>query len=1484
VDTATTVADLADYLSRADPSTATAGLASGRGRPTLVVSGSTDSALDPSARVAESGLVSGMTVGLTWTAPRGAPAHGEAVAVVTVLSGPAAPDEIVLRSRSGVIGRDPACAVVLRDPMVSRRHVRFSIGALPEVVDLASANGMLVGDSPVTRAVLHPGDRLRVGDSELAIRALSGNGPVPGGLDPVGAGEGFVRSPRLAPHYVGQTFDAPEAPRPPAAQRFPIIALIAPILLGSVLYLVTHSVLSLLFVALSPLMTIGYAVENRWAGRSAYRKAVAQYYADLDELAGHIRAAAAAEITARGLEHPPLSDVIAAVRRCEPLLWTRRPEDPGFCELRLGLGRQPSRSTVTLSARRDQPRALVAAATELARESATVDGVPVLALPAQHGAIGVAASADVALAIARGLVAQVVALHSPAEVVLAAFVPDRAAAHWEWLLWLPHTTSPHSPLAVRHLASTQEGGVALVSALADLLARRAGAARPGVGSEQRDQADATARVVVVLVDNDAPVERSRLVDLAESGARHGIFVIWIAEDTTALPAACRTFVTAGPVGAEAPGLSQGPVGAAGFVHSGESVTPLRLEPLDAATATELGRRLSPLVDVGARTDDASDLPRSVSLLAVSGEPVLPAPDRVLESWRANRSILKGPQGPAEPIRSSATLRAVIGRNASGPHTLDLRTDGPHALVGGTTGSGKSELLQAWILAMAAANSPHRLTFMLIDYKGGSAFKDLNLLPHTVGFFTDLDPHRVRRALVSLRAELRHREHLLAEHHAKDLAELERKGIVDDLPPSLVIVVDEFATLVQELPDFITGMVDVAQRGRSLGVHLILATQRPAGVITGNLLANTNLRLALRTADEQDSDNVLGSTEAAFFDPAIPGRAVSKTGPGRLIPFQTGYAGGWTRDEPPPPDIDVEELRFGSRIAWEPVESEISRSDFGATDIQRMIGAIAVATGWAAIDVPRQPWLPELQARYDLATLRHPGPGRDDELVFGVQDLPEQQRQPWLAFRPDDEGNLAVFGTGGSGKTTLLRTLAVAAGYAAHGAHGARCDVYGLDFGNRGLAMLGELPNVGAIIDGSDTERIARLLNWLGQVVIDRGDKYAQVGAGSITAYRASGATGAANEARILLLVDGIGAFRQAYDGSRLFDLFCQLSADGRPVGVHVIVTADRPGSLPSALASSVQTRVMLRMADPNDFQMMGLPADVITQASPPGRGLLRGVELQVAILGANADARGQRDSIRALAAAMTAAGVTAARGITRMEEKIDMNQLPAQLEGAPVLGRVVATLQPFAFQRRGAFLVAGPPGSGRSAALRAVAVSLRRCDPSIRLHLFCPGRRSGVVGAPVVWTSQTMGLDRAKEHAEALLREIKQDGAPPTAIFIEDLIDFATSAADVAMTDLVRTALSEGVFVVGEGETSTLFSNVGLLTPMKASRYGLSLAPDPGDGDRVFRTPFPVRLPRADFPPGRALFVHGGRTPAVGIGWVEEGGAATGEFSPFPQT
>ncbi|MBU4215506.1 MAG: cell division protein FtsK, partial [Actinobacteria bacterium] len=1008
----------------------------------------------------------------------------------------------------------------------------------------------------------------------------------------------------------------------------------------------------------------------------------------------------------------------------------------------------------------------------------------------------------------------------------------------------PHTTSPHSPIGGRLLASDQSTAAALLTRLEELVAVRRGAGgvpsdlRGPLGTDDQPQANPVVATVVVLIENGAPADRARLTRLAELGPSVGVHVLWVGAVVGELPAACRTHVRVADDGSAE----------VGDVRWGARVEPVTCERIDLAAAERLARGLAPTVDAGVPLDDDSDLPRSVSYLTLSGD-LTSGPDQVVDRWRQTGSIPL-PDGTRPRLRADAGLRALVGHAGSELFRLDLRAQGPHALVGGTTGAGKSEFLQSWVLGLAAAYSPLRVTFLFVDYKGGAAFADCVDLPHCVGLVTDLSPHLVRRALTSLRAELRHRERVLERKKAKDLVSLERTGD-PDTPPALVIVVDEFAALVSEVPEFVDGMVDVAQRGRSLGLHLVLATQRPAGVIKDNLRANTNLRVALRMADADDSTDILGVPDAAGFDPAVPGRGAMKAGPGRIVPFQTGYAGGWTTSEPARPRIDLVELGLGERTAWEVPEPEAPPvEDHGPTDIARVVTTVRAAAEVAGLGAPRRPWLDELAPAYDLSRLRQ---RTDDELAIGVVDDPGVQDQRTVYWRPDQDGNLGVYGTGGSGKSTVLRTIATSAAVTPRGGP---VHVYALDFGSRGLDMLGELPHVGAVIDGDDGERVRRLLRYLRQVVDERAVRYGALRADSVAKYRSQ--AGVPDEPRIVLLVDGIGAFQEAYDVGPFttpFAMFEQIATDGRPVGVHVVVSAERPGAVPMSIRSTLQRRLVLRQADQNDYGMLDVPGDVLGSGSPPGRGILDELEVQVAVLGGSASLTEQSRRLRSLARSMREAGRAGdVAPIGRLADDVRLDSLPLGLGGRVPLGIEDLDLSPWGIEPEGVFLVAGPPGSGRSTALATIATALRRSVPGIRLVYL--GRERSALRQLGLWDSVALTEQAIAEMASTLRASL---GGPRTAVVIEDVPSLVDSAVESELESLVPLLAEHGHLVVVEGELSRLTQYSPLLQAIRGARRGMVLQPDQNDGDSIFRTDFP-RATRREFPPGRGIATERGKT------------------------
>ena len=333
-------------------------------------------------------------------------------------------------------------------------------------------------------------------------------------------------------------------------------------------------------------------------------------------------------------------------------------------------------------------------------------------------------------------------------------------------------------------------------------------------------------------------------------------------------------------------------------------------------------------------------------------------------------------------------------------------------------------------------------------------------------------------------------------------------------------------------------------------------------------ANTNLRVALRMADADDSNDVAGTPIAGTFDPSVPGRGLAKTGPGRLSLFQTGYVGGITTGERRIAPVDVCDLTFGSSDPWDDpwdddFEAKPDETPFPSdgTDIGRVVATLRQASDQAGLEKPRRPWLPELADLYDLAAL--PTRRLDSELVFGVIDKPDAEEQGVVAFRTDVEGSMAVFGAGGSGKSTLLRSLAVSAGLTSRGGP---CHVYALDFATRGLAMLDALPHVGSVISADDVERTARLFRKLRKTIDERAASLAAINAGTLDEYR--NLAGQPDEPRILLLLDGYPAFRAAFEaGSHgwLNDALLSVAAGGSTTRSTRGCPADRPGAVPSAL-------------------------------------------------------------------------------------------------------------------------------------------------------------------------------------------------------------------------------------------------------------------------------------------------------------------------------
>lgn len=1540
-DVTTTVGDAAHALRRSGlfaGSNLDEFVALRRGHVTLLGSaGNTpgEQLLDPAAPIGASGLQSGWQVTVVPEFGNMAPRPIPMLGTVEVLNGPQSGAIYSLIAGINTIGRDSLSRIVLDDRSVSRRHAVIEIDRQMVLRDLSSANGTEAYGQrfevlPIERQI-----EVMLGTVTLRITPMAAISSPRHDLD---HRHPHTRAPRVDPRFPITKRELPKPPQPASSGRIPMLAMLAPMMMGGVLFAVTKSPMSLIMVAFTPLMMIGSWVDNLTSGKRKLKRELRQFAENLALERQELLVLREEEIRTRALETPSLGEIAYAMRARGRLLWARRPEHRGFLELRFGDGTLPSRTAVELPHRGDTGAGEWNELRTLQEDFFEVAPVPVLERLDRCGSIGVAGDSQLAAGLARALILQLAGLHSPAEVVVSAFAgSEHEGGEWEWLKWLPHIDPVTSPVAAWQLADNPKAATRLLIAIESLIERRGESGNRTVrshieprkdaegGVETVEKLPATPAVVVVVLESEIDeAHRSRLIAVAEDGPDLGIHVIWVAESIERVPAACRTFV-------EVAGEQSSP-GQASFVRQGQTVPLHRVEYVEAHEAAALARSLAPVDDTAARALDESDLPRSVNLRELHSIDLLGGAGPILQNWHASGSIVSAWEQGDE--REAVQLAAVVGQGAEGATEIDLRVHGPHALVGGTTGAGKSEFLQSWIMSLAANVSPDRLTFLLVDYKGGAAFAECVDLPHTVGLVTDLSPHLVRRALTSLRAELRYREELLAEHGAKDLITMERRGDAV-APPALVIVIDEFAALASEVPEFVDGVIDVAQRGRSLGLHLILATQRPAGVIKDNLRANTNLRVALRMADEADSFDVIGAKDAAFFDAETPGRGAVKSGAGRIAHFQTGYLGGRSADEVATARLEIRALSFVEGDAWDIADGALidAQKRVGhrqvARDIERLRDGVIAAAETAGLTRPRKPWLEMLPTVLSLKTLRSgssgvgPGFGSGKRgranvqhvgaaVLIGMRDQPDAQRQDAVLLDLNEAGNVAIYGASGTGKTTALVTIAASLSESAakESAH-----IFAIDAAGGGLDALLVLPTVGAVTALNDEELSRRVLRHLQDLVRERGTRFAAARANTLGSYNE---VSGANEPRVLLLIDGFSAFRQATEMLGAKDepmqVLTEIMQVGRAVGVHVVLTADRVGVLPSSLAASVQQQLVLRLASVSDYSYIDVPADTL-EAAPPGRGVFAGQsdEIQLALVSDSTELHSQAQALEELALRLRSQQVPTAPAIQNAPTLVLLSELPAQLADQPVYGIEIDGFTPAPMPSSGLGVIAGPAGAGLSTAALACVTGFARWSEAggitaeCVLLSFVPDRNGGL-GGKAEWDHVARGpqevAELAKELTEALGGTLPnapglfvpgliggliggQIGAPVEAeaeaapiakarfpltagrsvIVVERPTEAEGTEALPMLVALAKAARRADVLVLFEFEQGAASGVWDLYSALKQPRWGLALQPDEGDGGSPFRESF-GRVKRADFPAGRGFAVESGRILPVQVATV----------------
>ncbi|RZT79459.1 S-DNA-T family DNA segregation ATPase FtsK/SpoIIIE [Micromonospora violae] len=928
-----------------------------------------------------------------------------------------------------------------------------------------------------------------------------------------------------------------------------------------------------------------------------------------------VRKDVARQQEANDWQHPDphsLWSLVMTTRR-----WERRPTHPDFLELRVGTGEQRLAMRITPMQTKpieDLEPLSAKSLRRFIRAYTTLADQPIALFLRGFAQVRLAGEQQERRAFVRALLSQVVTFHAPEEVRLGLCVADDGVATWEWSKWLPHLQ--------HHSDHDAAGAVRVVGESVEAVERLFGeafATRPRWESGAVPSRDEP--FVVVIRDGGRLGSNSRF---ATAGYRNAVLIDL--DDPT--PTTGKGAICLAVEGDDLLMVRRDRVG-------NEVRTRLaRPDRLSVPRATTIARLLSPY-RIGVVTETAADtLASDFDLGTMLNIPDVKRLD-LAKLW-APRSI-------------SERLRVPIGIDAAGHSVeLDIKESalggmGPHGMLIGATGSGKSELLRTLVLALATTHSSETLNFVLVDFKGGATFLGLDQLPHTSAVITNLadEAALVGRMHDALHGELVRRQELLRQSggysSVLDYERARAQGAPLDPLPTLFVVVDEFSELLATHRDFMDLFVMIGRLGRSLAVHLLLASQRVDDGRIGQLESHLSYRIGLRTFSAMESRSVIGVPDA-YELPSSPGNGYLRTDVSTLIRFKAGYVSGAykesvVRARPEVVQQQVVPYRLEAVAPPEPVAAVAADGD-GAPEATEDDGGSEALAGMSAMETAKersvlstvvaqlvdhgppahQVWLPPLSDSptldqllptlapdpdLGLTALDWPGNGRLVAPVGFIDKPFEQLRDLLVVNLAGIGGHVGIAGGPRSGKSTLLRTLISALALT----HSPReVQFYCLDFGGGTLSAMAELPHVGSVAGRLDTERVSRTIAEVAGLIGQRERRFAELGVDSMETYRQWRAEGRITDdplGDVFLVVDGWFTLRQEFE--QLEMSVRQIAAQGLNFGFHLLLTAARWSEVHHAMRDQIGTRLELRLGDPVDSTVDLRMAATVPQL--PGRGL-----------------------------------------------------------------------------------------------------------------------------------------------------------------------------------------------------------------------------------------------------------------------------------------
>ena len=875
----------------------------------------------------------------------------------------------------------------------------------------------------------------------------------------------------------------------------------------------------------------------------------------------------------------PSNDQLARMtKECHPRIYERRPKDKDFLTVRLGIGERPS-SFKIVSSYLDEDQWNDEVLSDFIRPYQKLKNAPI-AISLATQSVGLVGPSNVLQEALQSLLFQISVLHSYQEVEFITLLQEKEYEKtWKNWRWLPHHTLRSFPLKQRGLLFNLKNRELVLSAFYKILSKR---------KQQLQHADYQKiafkpTYVFSIITEEGLWEHEISEFLTEELNRYGVVVIWAKESIDQLPETVTTLIAyqSQDIAMLINHKEQ---------HINQPFTPNRLP-----TSYPLEQAIFRLANLFHEEIENQNLPEKINLLEQYQV-------QTVEELMISKRWLN-----AEP---SKTLRSLIGwqrKNQGIYWDLHEQAHGPHALIGGTTGSGKSEFLITYLVGLAINFSPEDVGILVIDWKGGGLAQTVSKLPHFMGAITNLDRVGTSRALISIKAELEKRQRLLATYEVNNINEYmqlykQRKqrnvSAYPDQPlPHLFLVSDEFAELKVNVPEFLEELTSVARIGRSLGVHLILATQKPAGVVNDQIEANSKSKVALKMASVQDSKELLQTTDAAYV--SRPGRGYLKVGENDVYElFQSGYT-----KAPYAPNQSLEDERivvvneFGQKeVLFAPTEKD-SRKAAGSivTQYEAVRRLIVQTFQQSTFSQPSQPWLPELPTWLVMPVFK--GNERNTlKVPIGLLDVPHEQKQSHYYYDCEKSSHTVVFASSGYGKSTLLQTIVLSL---ARQNTPNQVWFHLVDFGTNGLLPLKKLPHVVDIVTLEEEEKRQKMFVRINRSLAERKQLFKEKGATNLYQYQEKTSIQLPIIFIILDSYESLGIEDKRKDS--IDETIVHLLRDGASLGIYLILSANRVGSIRLNMMSQFATKLFMYLHDESEIKQV-LGREAIVALPIKGRG------------------------------------------------------------------------------------------------------------------------------------------------------------------------------------------------------------------------------------------------------------------------------------------